>query len=918
MFSQFLGELPPLPPPPPARFWTEDQIVRFKERDYRIVTRLGSGGVGITFKVVEIDHINHEEIGSYVAKVAHNKNIGERAIKAYSLVRSHLGRHPNLSTIFEVANECYENQILSIMTWIEGSPLSDFIGVLPLLAEDQQAESTLHLIKRWLQDILNGLSILHKNGLIHGDVSPKNLIVSGSDLVLTDYDFITKVGDSALGPATEMYCAMSCINKEPVSPADDIYALAASFFHVLFEKEPFQNKHSGLSWENIDVSEMSDLTDFMNQATNPDPKKRFRSTSDALAALKVLGVNTQIDTIQNEVQKEDVTNKDITVIQIKPEPRPDIKLTNQKVTWLLSLLQSYPGSCWGNQETRGLDSSFAISTYVPTKLEDELFGDIEHQRVRLVILCGNAGDGKTALLQHLADRLGLGEHHSSNRIFEGKLKNRSLVRMNLDGSAAWNGRSADELMDEFLTPFQNGPPKEDIVHLLAINDGRLLEWIENQDETPLIIQLNAFLQDIQPEKDSDSYIKFINLNHRSLVGGIQADRKSIQILFLGRLLDQLYGGDKSSEIWAPCDSCTAKKRCEVVRAASIFGPETLPYSADIKIRSHARKRLYDALQAVHLKGETHITIRELRSTLVYILFGIHYCQDYHNGLPEGVLPYWDRVFMPEASGRQGELLHELPFFDPALEAHPKIDRYLINNLNQENPGIFPHYDSIALESARRRAYFEWEQNQTRNVAKQRDNEHGALDLAKGRYLNLFKKIPLENEEMNGIKRDEICAQLCKGISSLEDLPYRAFDRKNCVPLRITPKTPTETAFWVEKPLTNFRIYPDIPNREKGIDLLHRHIFLVYKYRNGQEEKLRIGADLFYLLLELGDGYQLGDASSEDTFANLSIFVQRLVREDEHELMAWNPIDESNLYKITAKMDVKKEGANQQFVLNRLE
>ena len=47
-----------------------------------------------------------------------------------------------------------------------------------------------------------------------------------------------------------------------------------------------------------------------------------------------------------------------------------------------------------------------------------------------------------------------------------------VVRINFDGSAAWKGRSADELLDEFLGPFQNGPPSADVIHLLAINDGR--------------------------------------------------------------------------------------------------------------------------------------------------------------------------------------------------------------------------------------------------------------------------------------------------------------------------------------------------------------------------------------------------------------------------------------------------------------
>jgi hypothetical protein len=114
-----------------------------------------------------------------------------------------------------------------------------------------------------------------------------------------------------------------------------------------------------------------------------------------------------------------------------------------------------------------------------------------------------------------------------------------------------------------------------------------------------------------------------------------------------------------------------------------------------------------------------------------------------------------------------------------------------------------------------------------------------------------------------------------------------------VPLRITPRTPTETAFWVEKPLTSFRLEADVPPQTKGVERLHRQAFLIYRYRNNRDEEcLALGAELFHLLLELADGYQLGDVSTDDTFAHLSIFVQRLVREDERELLAWNPMKDS--------------------------
>src|SRR6184192_1688749 len=83
--SELLGESVPPPAPPPARFWTEEQVVRFRDRDYRIVSRLGSGGVGTTFKVVEIDRSTKEDLGTYVAKVGHSAETGRRVLKAYSL-----------------------------------------------------------------------------------------------------------------------------------------------------------------------------------------------------------------------------------------------------------------------------------------------------------------------------------------------------------------------------------------------------------------------------------------------------------------------------------------------------------------------------------------------------------------------------------------------------------------------------------------------------------------------------------------------------------------------------------------------------------------------------------------------------------------------------------------------------------------
>src|SRR5204862_4965553 len=154
----------------------------------------------------------------------------------------------------------------------------------------------------------------------------------------------------------------------------------------------------------------------------------------------------------------------------------------------------------------------------------------------------------------------------------------------------------------------------------------------------------------------------------------------------------------------------------------------------------------------------------------------------------------------------------------------------------------PHYDELSLESGRRRAFFEWTQTDIKQVA----GEAHALDLARGQHLRLFRNLPLDEQSEERVR---LCSRLCGGISRLEDLPPQALDRPNVVPLRITPRTPTETAFWVEKPLTSFRLEADLPGDADVVERLHRQAFLIYHYRDGREERLRLGAELFHLLLE---------------------------------------------------------------------
>lgn len=889
LLAKLLGEKEPPPASPRARFWSEGQEVRFRNHDYRIVSRLGSGGVGSAFKVVRLERETGQELGAYVAKTVSDEETGKRILTAYQRAHPHL-RHSGLSTIFEIAEQWSDRSFVALLTWVEGEPLGEFRGLVGIPAEDLGLDAE-ELAVRWLREASEALGVLHRNGLVHGDISPSNLIVSDNRIVVTDYDCVIGVGERAVAPGTVAYCSPSFLEEKSAQPADDFYALAASFFSVLFNREPFRfgsdlAKERGLNWQGMDRSAFGErVAAFLERATDPDPSRRFADAGEALATLDPPTADPEKQATPDP-QAAGVGER---TAHYHAAPDQQVELTDNEVEWLESLLRAYPGSRLGNDETRGLDTDFAERTYVPTNLEERLEKDIREGTVQLVVLSGNAGDGKTALLQRLARRLGLGEHGSAERIIEGRTEDGLTVRLNLDGSAAWKEKSADDLLDEFLEPFQEGRSEERIAHLLAVNDGRLLEWIE-REETPLTETLENLL-DGEPAPDA-AHIRFVDLNQRSLVGSIASGSSDPDAGFVHRLLDSLYGGEEAAAIWAPCRTCRARPRCEVWRATRLFGPDNLD-SEDRPAkttRRRARERLIEALQAVHLRGEAQITMRELRATLVHVLFGVHFCTDYHasaeqNGA-ESPAPYFDRVFSPESPLRQGEVIRDLARLDPALESHPRIDRRLVFDSASTNADS--RTEEVDLDAARRRAFFEWTEGRLEQVAE----DPNALPLAAGRHFARFRRFLT-----SGAPDRDLTEDLCRGISRLEALPRLALHRGR-VPLRIVGRTPTETVFWVEKDPEDFALEVNRPSAVPGLDQLPREAVLTYRDR----ERLPLGAELFSSLLDLSAGIQLAAESTDDVFAQLAIFVQRIAREDERRLFAWTPMDEQTVHELRIETD----------------
>lgn len=869
--------LAPAKPPEVAQRWDEGAIVEWNHERFRVVSRLGEGAAGRTFKLEQLEGQSDEPIGTFVGKVVLNEQFGASALEAYRKVRA-IADHPALSGVYQTASEWRPDNLVALLKWRPGQPLENWRGeYLTLLAEeigDSEHPEPEALLLAWAELLCEGLNVFHIQNWVHGDVSLSNILVQDSAACLIDFDLARPAGTVIASPGTPIYASPSRRALQPAAPSDDIFALAASLFHALTDRLPFlfdgmRRDGAGLAWVADEQVRFPRFAQFANRACDPDSGRRFSNASDALSALRAL--------------YRPISGPD----REKENDAGPLTLRPMVVPRAIEILRSFPGSRFGNAETRGLDSPFANDTYVETELDQLLPSAILAGEVGLVILCGNAGDGKTAFLQHLAKSLGISHLQSEQRVHDARVGSLT-VKINLDGAASWNGRSADDLLDDLFQPFHHKTPSAR-VHLLAVNDGRLMEWVESYEKrhggTRLTEQITNALG--REGQGLDPHIRLVELNFRSLVGGIEHGSNHLSTEFVDTMIAKLVGGRAAPEIWRPCQSCTAQSRCSIRISAEMMGASNEP--AVLARGALLRQRLTQALQAVHQRNEVHITARELKAALSYILFGVYACQDLHEDVSIGRHQPADYCFDPGSPRRQGELLRELTRLDPALDAQARIDRYVVGKAAPHPAHGAPRFPESSLRSARRQALFAWSEDQITQVGGSRD----ALGLHGGRHFADFRDFPLQSDARQQSIRDEIC----RGLSRLEALPDISFKQDRFVPVRIVPRTPTETSFWVAKPLDRFSLAPEQFVGTPGLETLHRHLVLTYRMLDEREEHLIVPLDLFTLLRELADGVQILDAFSDDVFANLGIFMQRLAQEDERDMKAWNPAAEECIYSI---------------------
>lgn len=270
---------------------------------YRLVAELGAGGFGRVWRAHDdtlgVDvAIKELRLPPGVTENEHAARLARAIREARNAAR--LRSHPNIVAIHDVVLEGELPWI--VMELIDGRSLEDHLrdhGPLPVGQVERVAAS-----------VLAALDAAHREGVVHRDVKPGNVLLAADGRVLlTDFGIAVHADDTTL-TTTRMfigspeYTAPERLHGDD-DPAGDLFSLGATLYHAVEGVSPFRRTTQAATITAVLMEQprpparAGHLTPLITGLLSKDPGRRPRTVEPATAPVAPRGGTRMLTRVEH-------------------------------------------------------------------------------------------------------------------------------------------------------------------------------------------------------------------------------------------------------------------------------------------------------------------------------------------------------------------------------------------------------------------------------------------------------------------------------------------------------------------------------------------------------------------------------------------------------------------------------------------
>jgi serine/threonine protein kinase len=306
---------------------------------YKILEKLGEGGMGIVFKA-EDTKLNREVaikvLPPHLLASDDDRSRFNREAKAAAALN-----HPNIATVYEINEQ--DDKPFIVMEFVDGQTLNHHIEKGPFKLRDAISVAI---------QVAEGLKAAHSKGIVHRDIKSSNILLGPDnrakilDFGLAKTAMSTKLTQMGTTIGTVAYMSPEQVKGLEVDHRTDLWSLGIVLYEMISGRLPFAAEYDQAIFYSIQNENPEPLTSLrtgvplslewiVNKLITKEPEERYQNANDLIIDLKAIDLNS---TGFSRVSSSTVTPRPSTQQTTIPESEKRIKTSisrNKVFSWLI-------------------------------------------------------------------------------------------------------------------------------------------------------------------------------------------------------------------------------------------------------------------------------------------------------------------------------------------------------------------------------------------------------------------------------------------------------------------------------------------------------------------------------------------------------------------------------------------------------